>query len=459
MLNVNLKHVFKDQTTTIRLISSGAPLKNTLEFIVRSFEKYDPSIQLSGAIKLFNPINGKLGEPISLSLPKSYIEAVQSSDVGLYGDLCGTAAYLKKEVVVTNIQQSSLSTKYQNIASEARIKACWAIPILSSKQELLGIFAVYCKENRGPDEDMLQAIEVYKNLAAVAIESSKAAKKKSIEQIMQSVEVENRLKAKNTKNEDVLLQLNTALEEEQFEVYYQPYFTLDNKCEGVEALIRWNHPHSGLLAPVSFLDVAEETGFILEMEKWVLQRAIQDVKTLDKQGFKDLRLSVNISAQQLDNLEYPKIIADILLQSSFASEKLTLEVTERFLIKKDTIQTLNKIRNLGVQISIDDFGTSYSSLQYLKDMPIDEIKIDRSFISNIEQEFSNQKIVEMIIILGHQLNLRIVAEGVETHSQYQMLKEMNCDSVQGFLFSKPIRLEQFVQKYSGTSNEKVIQGT
>lgn len=456
MLNVNLKHVFKDQTTTIRLISSGAPLKSTLEFIIRSFEKYKPSVQLYGAIKLFDPIKKKLGEPISLSLPNSYIEAFQSNDVGLYEGSCGTAAFLKKEFLVSDIQQSSLGRKYQEVTLAAGLKACLSLPILSSKQELLGTFAVYCNKIGKPDQDILETLEIYKNLATIAIESSKAAKKKSIEQLMHSVEVENRLKAKIAKNEDVLFQLNKALEEEQFEVYYQPYFTLDNKCEGVEALIRWNHPHSGVLAPAAFLDVAEETGFILEMEKWVLQQAIDDVKTLDKKGFQNLTLSVNISAQQLDNPEFPTLIADVLAQSSFIPEKLTLEVTERFLIKKDTIHTLNEIRQLGVQISIDDFGTSYSSLQYLKDMPIDEIKIDRSFIHNIEQEFSNQKIVEMIIILGHQLNLRIVAEGVETHSQFHLLQEMNCDSVQGYLFSKPITLEQFQQKYIETLNEKVI---
>lgn len=455
MLNDNLKHVLKDQTTTIRLISSGAPLRNTLEFIIKSFERSNSSHQLSVAIKLFDPIDGKLEEPISLSLSTSHKEAFQSSDVGLYGDLCGTAAYLKKEVVVLDVQRSLLPANQKSGLKAAGIQACWVMPMLSTKQELLGTFAVYCKDCGETDPDISQAIEVYKNLATISIESSKATMRESIEQMMHSVDVENRLKEKLEKNEFIFLQLNKALEKEQFEVYYQPYFTLNDKLEGIEALIRWNHPHSGLLAPAAFLDVAEETGFVLEMEKWVLKRAIQDVQTLSKQGSEELSLSVNISAQQLDNPEFPKIVSDILVQSAFTPEKLTLEVTERFLIKEDTIHMLNKIRNLGVKISIDDFGTSYSSLQYLKDMPIDEIKIDRSFITNIENEFSNQKIVEMIIMLGHQLNLRIVAEGIETHLQYQMLQEMNCDSVQGFLFSKPIPLEQLKQKYIGACTEIV----
>jgi len=168
----------------------------------------------------------------------------------------------------------------------------------------------------------------------------------------------------------------------------------------------------------------------------------------------NLYLSVNTSARQFESERFPTIITDMLEYYSFQPEHLTLEITERFLIKQSNIEVMNKIKNVGVRISIDDFGTSYSSLQYLKDLPIDELKIDRSFISDIDSNINNRKIVEMIIMLGHQLELTVVGEGVETKNQLQLLKQMKCDRVQGFFFSKPLPLEKFIQKYAKTVGYK-----
>lgn len=165
------------------------------------------------------------------------------------------------------------------------------------------------------------------------------------------------------------------------------------------------------------------------------------MKKLHQSGWPDLSLSVNISAQQFDNPRFPEMVAELLERMSFQPRNLTLEVTERFLIHQENIDIVNRLRATGIKLSIDDFGTSYSSLQYLKDLKIDEIKIDRSFISNLEMDKTSQKIVKMIITLGHQLNLNIVAEGVETKKQLQLLKKMKCDSIQGFLFSKPISFD------------------
>ena len=215
----------------------------------------------------------------------------------------------------------------------------------------------------------------------------------------------------------------------------------------MEALIRWDHPDLGLLPPDSFLEVAETTDLIIEIEKWVLKQSIYEATKLREQGLKDLRLSINISAKQFENERFPNMVGDILKYHSFQPSHLTLEITERFLIKPSNIGIMNEIKDYGIRISIDDFGTSYSSLQYLKDFPIDELKIDRSFISDLDTDLNNRKIVEMIIILGHHLNLTIVGEGVETKTQYQLLKKMKCDRVQGFLFSKPLPLKKFAQKY------------
>ena len=252
----------------------------------------------------------------------------------------------------------------------------------------------------------------------------------------------------------ILSQLEDALKKEEFEIYYQPFFGMETKEIGMEALIRWNHPHMGLLSPAAFLEVAEQTGFIIELEEWVIHRSICEAAKLREQGMNNLYLSVNISARQFESERFPTIITDMLEYYSFQPEHLTLEITERFLIKQSNIEVMNKIKNVGVRISIDDFGTSYSSLQYLKDLPIDELKIDRSFISDIDSNINNRKIVEMIIMLGHQLELTVVGEGVETKNQLQLLKQMKCDRVQGFFFSKPLPLEKFIQKYAKTVGYK-----
>lgn len=438
------KSLFKNQTTIIQMISSGMQLKKILTFIVNSIENSCDSFSLYGSIMLYNPILKQLGETVSSSLPTNFINSIEPADVSPYGGSCGTAAFLKQPVTVSDIENNPLWEKYRHSAIVHGIRACFSTPLLSSKKELLGTIALYSSEVGKPDEKTLNAVDFYSKLASLAIEISNSSTNNSNHSLLYSFEIDKRL---NETNEKVLTELNTALESEEFEVYYQPYFGVNEQLLGVEALIRWDHPHLGLLSPASFLPVAEETGFILDIEKWVLTQSIYKLKKLHQSGWPDLSLSVNISAQQFDNPRFPEMVAELLERMSFQPRNLTLEVTERFLIHQENIDIVNRLRATGIKLSIDDFGTSYSSLQYLKDLKIDEIKIDRSFISNLEMDKTSQKIVKMIITLGHQLNLNIVAEGVETKKQLQLLKKMKCDSIQGFLFSKPISFDHLKKKF------------
>jgi len=447
MLIKDNKRLFNEQTTIIRAISSGSSLKDILELIVNSFEEGYPTINIYSSIMLYDPVQKTLGSAVSLSLPQAYLEMIKTIGVGPYEGSCGTAAYNKKPIIVSDINLSPHWEKHRKNADPFGFRACWSVPILSSEKELLGTFAMYYKEVQTPTEEMFTILAFYTDLAAIAIENNQAFKNNSERQIRNTFDIEKNLDAIKEQNKDMLFQLKNALEKEEFEIYYQPCFMLEKEYLGVEALIRWNHPSAGILPPADFLDVAEQTGFILELEKWVLNRSIQDIKTLNQRGFSNLQLSVNISAQQLENPVFPDLIEKLLQRNSFSPEKLTLEITERFLIKKETITILNSLKSTGVRVSIDDFGTAYSSLQYLKDLRVDELKIDRSFISNMEECFNNQKIVEMIIMLAHQLEMQVVAEGVETVSQLELLKNMKCDIVQGFLFSKPIPLAELEEKY------------
>lgn len=449
------ERLVRDQTKIIQLISSGEPLESILEFIVSSMEKHCYPTEMYGSILLFDSDRKQLSGMVSSSLPENYKKAMQPITVGPYEGPCGTAAYLRKPVIVLDIDHDPLWDKYRYIAKQFGFRSCWSTPIISSKSELLGTFALYYKVVHKPDQKTMTMFETYNRLAAIAIEISR-----SINKQMQNdgylIEGKKQRKKTGTENVNLLSQLQLALQREEFEVYYQPHVGVKSKELGIEALIRWNHPKLGLLTPSSFLGIAEETGFILEMEKWVLTKSINDVKAFQQKGIIDIGLSVNVSAQQFEMKDFPDMISDLLQRFSFHPGNLTLEVTERFIVRQDNIHVLHKLKECGIRISIDDFGTSYSSLKYLKDLPVDEIKIDRSFISNMEADLNTQKIVEMIILLGHQLDLDIVAEGVETARQFQLLKDMNCDKVQGFLFSKPESLATFDQQYMDKVKETMV---
>ncbi|MGM8215850.1 EAL domain-containing protein [Bacillaceae bacterium W0354] len=443
------KHLIEDHAEIIQLIASGTPLNRILEFIISSMEKYSQPLEMYGSIMLYNNKLNKLWNMVGPSLPEDYIESMKTVDIGPYEGSCGTAAYFKRQVIVSNIETDPLWECHRDTVLHYGFKACCSTPILSTKKELLGTFALYYKENHRPDQETLYKFESYNQLAAIAIEMAtiQGLNHSLEEQLQQHKLYEEEKQDENEKELQLITQLNHALEREEFELYYQPYFDMNhNKC-GVEALLRWNHPNFGLLSPIDFLDVAEKTGFILELEKWVLTKAVQNIKLFEQDGFDDAFISVNISAQQFENKDFPRFLFDLFKEYSLNPEKLKLEITERFLINRDNIDVLFKLKELGLIISIDDFGTSYSSLQYLKDLPIDELKIDRSFIIDMEDDFNKQKIVEMIIMLAKQLGLNVIAEGVETEEQLDILKEMKCDCVQGFFFSKPIPMDDLKAKY------------
>jgi len=244
---------------------------------------------------------------------------------------------------------------------------------------------------------------------------------------------------------EAVMQIVNALKNEQFELYYQPYVHLvTGQVLGVEALIRWHHPKEGLLLPGQFLPLAETTNVIIDIEKWVLHRALDEIKQLNNLCNMNIKLSINISAIQFEQKTFYNKVMQALNRHQFPTHNLTLEITERFLLDENNIALMEAIRSEGTRISIDDFGTSYASLQYLMKYPIDEIKIDRSFITGIETNKRKLKIVKSLVSLGHDLGLTTIGEGVETVNQYKLLKSTGCKHAQGFLFNKPVPLSELV---------------
>jgi diguanylate cyclase (GGDEF)-like protein len=241
--------------------------------------------------------------------------------------------------------------------------------------------------------------------------------------------------------------LRKALDNDELVVFYQPLINLeDNKLIGMEALLRWQHPEKGMISPGDFIPLAEETGLIEPIGEWVLRAACAQNKKWQDAGYPPVKVSVNMSARQFSKKNIVEMISDILKEIDLSPEHLGIEITESVIMQdvKSTISKLTKMQEMGICLSIDDFGTGYSSLSYLKLFPIDYLKIDRSFVFNITSDSTDAAIATSIILLAHSMNLKVVAEGVETKEQLKMLRQQGCDIVQGFLFSKPLAAEEFV---------------
>lgn len=248
--------------------------------------------------------------------------------------------------------------------------------------------------------------------------------------------------------------LRQAIEEDEgLSLWYQPKLDLESgTIFGAEALLRWQHPDLGLVMPAEFIPLAEETDLIIPLGEWVIEAACTQSQRWAQEGQDDLILSVNVSSRQFHHDEFVESVSACLAETQMDPTRLELELTERTLIRDlDTaLETLNNLRELGVQISIDDFGTGYSSLSYLKRLPIDILKIDRTFVDDITDNSDDAAISEAIINLGQTLNLHVIAEGVETAAQQEMLAAMGCHSLQGYHISPPLPVEEFESWMAGS---------
>jgi len=240
-------------------------------------------------------------------------------------------------------------------------------------------------------------------------------------------------------------ELRHAMERNQLVLHYQPQVDLKTgKVLGVEALLRWRHPHLGLIAPAEFIALAEETGLIIPIGQWVIQTATAQAKAWQSEGLPSLRVAVNLSPRQFMEQRVTDMIADILESSGLDPCYLELEITENLIMKDmdNAIATLQALKSMGVQLAIDDFGTGHSSLSYLKRFPIDRLKIDQSFVRDINTNPNDAAITLAIIAMAHSMKLKVIAEGVETEEQLNYLKSRSCDEIQGFYFSHPLPADE-----------------
>ncbi len=243
-------------------------------------------------------------------------------------------------------------------------------------------------------------------------------------------------------------ELEKAIKNNDFILYYQPIVNAQTgEITDVEALIRWKHPIQGLINPQFFLPLCETTGFIIPLGEWVLKAACKQIKKWHELGYRKLNISVNLSTRQLNHSQLLSLINETLKENNLSSNHLKLEITEDSLMNNidASIALLKSLRKLGLHLSLDDFGTGYSYLKYIKQLPISNIKIDKSFIHDMTMNITSLGIVECIISLSKSLGLSITAEGVETENQLHLLKKLNCDSIQGYLYSKPVPAEELTE--------------
>ena len=302
----------------------------------------------------------------------------------------------------------------------------------------VGISCFPLDVHSGQDEELLG--EEIVNNAAVALQEAKSNGKNQAQLFNESMR--SRLTARIRLEQDLKL----AMVEDQFEVWYQPKVNIHTReVTGAEALVRWRHPVNGFISPEIFVPVAEEAGMIIELGEWILRTACRQTHELQTRGYPRLNVAVNISAVQFTDGNLLPMVSRALADTSLDSDFLELEITESAVMHdpEEVIHSLHELSRFGMRLAIDDFGTGYSSLAYLKRFPVDTLKIDRAFITDISSDNDDVAIVEAVLGLGKHFNMKVVAEGVEDEEQLQFLRSQGCDLAQGYYISKPMAFEQY----------------
>ncbi len=378
----------------------------------------------------FKGINDALGHHIGDRLLKTVAErlcgAVRDSDT--VARLGGDEFAVLQTHVMRPSEATDLATRILEIMSE---------PFIFNDQEITtsASIGITMHPSDGSDVDVL-----LKN-ADVAMYKAKAEGRNGFRLFAADMNEHAR--------ERIVLEtdLRRGLQRGEFILHYQPQLELaSERIVGAEALLRWQHPESGMVAPGNFLPLAEENGLILPINEWVLREACGKAAEWTRSGHPPMRVAVNLSPVQFRKQDVRQLVIDILNSTKLNPAQLELELTESILMQNTAVvaNDLLKLKEIGVSFSIDDFGTGYSSLSYIRSFPVDRLKIDQCFIRNLENNPSDAAIVRAIISLGHSLNLRITAEGVETAEQAAILRAEGCDEVQGYYFSRPVPLADFL---------------
>ena len=598
----------EEQAFVLEMIAMNAPLAEILDRLVLLMETQLEGV--IGSILLLDMEGTRLTHGAGAGLPEKYRKAIDGVAIGPRVGSCGTAAYLRQRVVVTDIARDPLWEDFRELAEQHGLRSCWSSPILSHRGAVLGTFALYTREVRGPSAVETHLTEMTTRIAAIAIERRRAQEQISflahhdpltglpnrsllkdrltqamlqtqrhnpwvsvvfvdldnfktvndsrghsagdtllrviaarmvacvrstdtvvrlggdefvillvdqtasadsisatLEKIRAAIAEPIPIEGQNfhvtcsmgvatfpndgTDAETLLMnadaamykakdagrdgfrfytaEMNTRAHERldlqealraglaasEFELFYQPQVDIRSwRIFAVEALIRWNHPTKGVIFPAHFIPLAEDTGQIVALGDWVLQEACRQNRAWQEAGLPNMNVSVNVSARQFHDRNWIDRVVRALGESGMSPRNLELELTESLLMRDvdGAIATMKELLAIGVRFAIDDFGTGYSSLSALKTLPVARLKIDRSFVRNLAHDHKDRGIAAAIISLGQRLDLRVIAEGVETDQQLDFLRENGCDEVQGYRFGKPMRsqaIEELIKEQDG----------
>jgi len=412
--------------------------KACLERIAQALE----SAKLSGSqdyaliyldINRLKVINDSMGPSCGDELIRQFVGRTQGTLSGVehaFGRLGGD------EFVVV----LGRSTARETIRYVKELQELFKAPFLLCSKEIVitvSIGIVLGPVQSDAPEDMLRS-------ANIAMRRAKAQKQHHFKVF------NSRLLEEAVRETEIERSMPIAFRNGDFRMYYQPILDLEGKhINGVEALLRWEHPKYGLLSPNEFLPVAERNDFIVSLGAWALTQSCRDMSEWQKKHeyMRGVTVSVNLSARQLARHDIAEVVQQALAETGLPPQSLKLEITETVAMSdpKLTLQRLQEIKNMGVQISLDDFGTGYSSMSYLQSFPIDTVKVDKCFVGTMNSNSGKRKIVNSVINLAHNLNMNVVAEGVEEYEHMSMLKAMDCDSGQGFLFSRAVTAEEITR--------------
>ncbi len=586
------------QAHILEMVAAGAPLERVLEQLVHLVESQVRGILCS--ILLLDAEGLHLRHGAAPNLPDAYSRAIDGARIGPNVGSCGTAAYRREPVIVSDIVNDPLWEEYRDLAATYGFRSCWSTPILWHRGSVLGTFAMYSTDVREPGASEIRLVELATRIAGIAIERTQSEERIQflahhdaltglpnrtllLDRLTQAILAARRhdhwvtvvfidldnfklvndslghsagdallkivaqrmtdcLRAEDTvvrlggdefilllaelpKDSDLVIQLiqklraaismpiqlgasaiqvtcsmgiathpqdgssadqllanadaamyrakdaggdnfqlyfaeihkdvhdkltlleelRLAVERSEFVLTYQPQMDLrSGRVFAVEALVRWQHPVRGEVPPDLFIPLAEDSGLILEIGRWVLREACRQTRAWQVSGLPEVSVSVNVSARQFKQSDLLAYVREALDESGLAPDYLELELTESMLMHDldQAVRVMQELTTLGVKLSIDDFGTGYSSLSVLKGFPVGRLKIDRSFVRDLPNDPNDVAIATAVIAMAHSLNLRVLAEGVETKEQMAFLRDSACDEIQGFLVSEPLSAEQ-----------------
>lgn len=428
-------------------ISEGVPLKFVLVQALKFLEEKMEDTYC--AIMILDDDATKFVDCVSYSLQSELLKKLKEMPIEDGFGTCGAAVVRKELVVTEDIDQDPNWDLHRDIIAPYGIKSCWSIPIFApNNKKVLATFALYSRKNLAPTEKEIETIVAYNNLISLVISSYRQTEVDPVilDNAFPLVDSRDFTRNRYRGNNEFIKSIELGIQRGEFVPYYQPIiFGFNDQLYGVEALARWIHPDEGIISPYYFIGAAERHGLIQQLDDAILYRAMKDMKELTDETGLSLVLSVNVSAQNISSDDFISRIECLLKKTGFCAENLALEITETSLIENlnGVATTITHLKNLGVRISIDDFGTNYASLNYLKHLPVDSIKLDQTFVHDIEENQIDQRICKTIIQLGKDLNLDVVAEGIEQQEHLDIIQNYGCEIYQGYLFSKPLDFHSY----------------